>query len=168
MFISGVPYHSLCLACPSPFKLSCILPQAFNFLNTTAVNVLRTLAVPQALGVKISALDFLLDDTALQRDQPSQSRLSITQTCNSSDQQPCKPCEDEGLLTLIFTDRPDGFKLQVSNSCSQLQVCYLLLRTSSCASARGLAEILCWLSFNTTFNAFLFEACCMAIHQSCC
>lgn len=120
------------MACGSPLKPSCIFLQAFHFLNRTAVNVLRTLAVPQALGVGVAALDVLLDDTALQSDQPSQSRLSITQICHTSEQQPCKPYEDEGLLTLIFINQPAV--LQVSNSCS-LSPKSAICCTACCASA---------------------------------
>ena len=125
VIISGLSDQVVCLACGSPSKLSCVFLQAFHFLNRTAVNILRTLAAPQALGVGVPTLDVLLDDAVVQPDQPSQSRLSFTQTCSTSEQQPCKPCKDGGLLTLIFIDQPAG--LQVSTSCfSQLQVRPLL------------------------------------------
>lgn len=121
----------------SPSKLSCIFLQAFQFLNRTADNVLRTLAVPQALGVGASALDFLLD-TALHPDQPSPSSLSVTQSCNTSEQQPCKPCEDEGLLTLIFIDQPAGLQVSTSRSLSsKCAICW----TACCALATQIKKL---------------------------
>ena len=85
-------------------------------MSKTTANVLRSVAVPQAPRLGALVLNALLDDTLSQPNQVSASRLGITQTCNASGQQSCKPCEDEGLLTLIFINQLAG--LQVSTACS--------------------------------------------------
>lgn len=95
--------------CDSPSKLSYTVLQAFKFLNKTATDVLRTLT-PQALGLGPAAFNTLLEDSLLQPNQASTSRLSITPNCDMTGLQ---PSEDEGLLTLVFIDQLAG--LQVSN-----------------------------------------------------
>lgn len=85
------------------------LLQAFQFLQKTATDVLKTLTVPKALGMGPTAFDSLLDDTSLQPNQASASRLSITPNCNIRGPQ---PSEEEGLLTLIFIDQLAGLQVR--------------------------------------------------------
>ena len=111
-------------------------------MNKTAIDVYRTLAIPQALGVGPPGLDILLDNTELQLDPDFASALSITHTCSTSQQQLCKPYEDEGLLTLIFIDQPAG--LQVSNECLSSPNAPSTAHTQQ-LKAQVLVEILGWL-----------------------
>lgn len=114
-------------------------------------------------------LDVLLDSTQLQQEQDSASRLCITHTCNTRQQQPFEPYEDEGLLTLIFIDQPAG--LQVSFPCvaapSALSDVYTS-RAQVLVQSPRLADLFLWslaVANTLPWLLLIMLACCLPLSE---